>query len=78
MITKKFVPCIYLYHEHAVKSLTDTSVVDTDPLRLVRLYNENNADELLVFDMSEEDSEHEAALNLLKDICALSIVYSVQ
>ena len=72
MITKKFVPCIYLYHEHAVKSLTDTSVVDTDPLRLVRLYNENNADELLVFDMSEEDSEHEAALNLLKDICALA------
>ena len=52
MIIKKFVPCIYLYNCHAVKSLADRSVVETDPLRLVRLYNENNADELIVFDMS--------------------------
>lgn len=72
MIVKKFVPCIYLYHEHAVKSLTDTTVVETDPLRLVRLYNENNADELIVFDMSEGDEEHEAALDILKEICSLA------
>ena len=73
MIIKKFVPCIYLYHEHAVKSLTDTTVVETDPLRLVQLYNENNADELIVFDMSGlsgEDADHEAALDIMKDICA--------
>ncbi len=71
-MTKKFVPCIYLYHEHAVKSLTDTSVVETDPLRLVQCYNENNADELIVFDMSEGDAEHEAALDMMKEICALA------
>lgn len=70
MIVKKFVPCIYLYRQHAVKSLTDTSVVETDPLRLVHLYNENNADELIVFDMSEEDAEHEEALDMIKEICA--------
>lgn len=69
MITKKFVPCIYLYHEHAVRSLADTSVVETEPLRLVHYYNENNADELIVFDMSEGDGEHEAALDILKEIC---------
>lgn len=72
MITKKFVPCIYLYHEHAVRSLTDTSVVDTDPIRLVKLYNENNADELIVFDMSSEDAEHEAALDIMKEICSVA------
>ncbi len=72
MIVKKFVPCIYLYNGHAVKSLTDTSVVETDPLRLVRLYNENNADELIVFDMSEDDETHEAALDMLKEICAVA------
>lgn len=72
MITKKFVPCIYLYHEHAVKSLTDTTVVDTDPIRLVKLYNENNADELIVFDMSSDDAEHEAALDVMKEICAVA------
>ena len=72
MKTKKFVPCIYLYRGHAVRGLNDTSIVETDPLRLVNLYNENNADELIVFDMSEGDEEHEAALDLLKEICALS------
>lgn len=70
MIIKKFVPCIYLYRQHAVKSLTDTSIVETDPLRLVHLYNENNADELIVFDMSSEDAEHEEALDTIKEICA--------
>lgn len=72
MIIKKFVPCIYLYNGHAVKNLTDKSVVETDPLRLVYLYNENNADELIVFDMSEDDSDHEAALEMIKEICAMA------
>ncbi len=74
MQIKKFVPCIYLYHEHAVKSLTDTTIVDTDPVRLVKYYCENNADELIVFDMSEEDAEHEAALDIMKEICAVAEV----
>ncbi len=74
MITKKFVPCIYLYHEHAVRSLGDLSVVETDPLRLVDYYNENNADELIVFDMSESDEEHDAALDILKEICEIAEV----
>ncbi len=71
MLIKKFVPCIYLYHEHAVKSLTDTAVVDTDPIRLAKFYSENNADELIVFDMSQGDAEHETALDILKEICAV-------
>lgn len=70
MLVKKFVPCIYLYKGHAVRRLTDTSVVETDPLRLVNLYNENGADGLIVFDMSEEDAEHEEALDMIKEICA--------
>ncbi len=74
MTVKKFVPCIYLYHGHAVKNLTDTTVVETDPLRLVNLYNESGADELIVFDMSQGDEEHEAALDMLKEICALAEV----
>lgn len=72
MTVKKFVPCIYLYNGHAVRNLSDESVVETDPLRLVRLYNENNADELIVFDMSQGDAAHEAALIMIKEICALA------
>ncbi len=52
MIVKKFVPCIYLYYGKAVRSLKDVTVVDTDPVRLAKYYSENNADELIVFDMS--------------------------
>ena len=70
MIIKKFIPCIYLYHEHAVRNLTDTTIVDTDPVRLADYYCEHNADELIVFDMSEGDAEHEAALDIIKEICA--------
>ncbi len=82
MTTKKFVPCIYLYQGHAVKGLNDTTIVEMDPLQLVELYNRNNADELIVFDLSQGDmeeghsmkeghsGEHEAALDILKEICA--------
>ncbi len=70
MTIKKFVPCIYLYHGHAVKGLDDTAIVETEPLRLVDLYNQNNADELIVFDLSRGDEEHETALDVLKEICA--------
>lgn len=72
MIVKRFVPCIYLWNGLAVRSLSDRSVVETDPLRLVRLYNENNADELIIFDMSVDDAAHETALDILKEICALA------
>lgn len=72
MIIKKFVPCIYLWHEHAVRGLDDTTIVDTDPIRLAKYYSENNADELIVFDMSEGDEEHEAALDIMKEIVAVS------
>lgn len=69
MIVKKFVPCIYLYNGHAVRRLNDLSVIETDPLRLVRFYNENNADGLIVFDMSDTDEAHEEALDVIKEIC---------
>ncbi|MBQ2803368.1 MAG: bifunctional phosphoribosyl-AMP cyclohydrolase/phosphoribosyl-ATP diphosphatase HisIE [Lachnospiraceae bacterium] len=74
MITKKFVPCIYLYQKQAVRSLTDTTVVAADPIQLAKQYCENNADELIVFDMSENDVAHEAALDILKEICTVSEV----
>lgn len=57
IITKKFVPCIYLYRGYAVKSLKDLTIVDTDPLRLARYYSEHNADELILFDLSEQAAQ---------------------
>ena len=48
MLTKKFIPCIYLYHGNCVKSLKDTTIVETNPVRVANYYNENNADEIII------------------------------
>lgn len=74
MLTKKFVPCIYLYHGNCVRSLKDTTIVHTNPEKLTAYFSENEADEIIVFDMSETDAEHDEALDIIKDICAVSEV----
>ncbi len=66
---KKFVPCIYLYKGNAVKSFADRTIIDTNPAALAKFYGDNNADELIVYDMSEGDTEHEEALDVIKAIC---------
>lgn len=66
---KKFIPCIYLLNEKAVAGFKDDTVVSSNPAELARFYGENNADELIVFDLSTDDTSHEAALDLLKLIC---------
>ncbi|MBQ7918828.1 MAG: bifunctional phosphoribosyl-AMP cyclohydrolase/phosphoribosyl-ATP diphosphatase HisIE [Lachnospiraceae bacterium] len=70
MYMKKFIPCIYLYRGNAVKSQLDTTVVNENPVALAKFYSDNNADELLIFDMSETDSEHDQSLDIMKEICA--------
>ena len=74
MNTKKFTACIYLYHAHAVAGINDKTIVDTDPIRLAKYYSEHNIDELIVFDLSEGDAEHEEALDIIKEICTVAEV----
>lgn len=66
---KKLVPCIYLYKGNAVKSLSDITIIDTNPAMLAKYYSDNHGDELLIFDMSKGDAEHEGALDIIKEIC---------
>ncbi len=69
MSYKKFIPCIYLYKGNAVKSFSDSTIIDTNPVALAKFYSDNNADELIVYDMSDGDAEHEEALDVIKAIC---------
>ena len=69
MAYKKFIPCIYLYKGNAVKSFDDRTILDTNPAALAKFYGDNNADELIVYDLSEGDAEHEEALDVIKAIC---------
>lgn len=66
---KRLIPCIYLYKGNAVRDLSDITIIDTNPVQLARTYSDNQADGLIVFDMSEGDKEHEEALDLIKEIC---------
>ncbi|MCH5249911.1 MAG: bifunctional phosphoribosyl-AMP cyclohydrolase/phosphoribosyl-ATP diphosphatase HisIE [Lachnospiraceae bacterium] len=67
---KKLIPCIYLYKGNAVKGFSDSTIIDTNPAALGKFYGDNNADELIVYDLSDNDAEHEEALDIIKDICA--------
>ncbi len=69
MSYKKFIPCIFLYKGNAVKGFEDHTIIDTNPVALAKFYGDNNADELIVYDMSEGDTEHEEALDIMKAIC---------
>ena len=67
---KRLIPCIYLYKEKAVKNFSDMTVVSENPVELAKTYSENAADELIVFNMSKGDEEHEKALDMMKEICS--------
>lgn len=66
---KKFIPCIFLKDEKAVAGFRDMTVVSDMPAQLAKFYGESNADELIVFDMSTDDTSHEKALDIIKEIC---------
>lgn len=68
---KKFVPCMYLYHGKLVNNFDDRTVVHMNPAEAAKFYSDNNADELLVFDLSDNDAEHEEALDIIKKICSV-------
>ncbi len=70
MKIKKMIPCIYLYNQTAVKGFNDNTLVDADPINLALYYASNDADAIIVFDLSpNEDQAHEAALDEIKAIC---------
>ncbi|MBP5152136.1 MAG: bifunctional phosphoribosyl-AMP cyclohydrolase/phosphoribosyl-ATP diphosphatase HisIE [Lachnospiraceae bacterium] len=66
---KKLIPCIYLKNEKAVAFFSDNTIVENDPLELCRRFSEYGADELLIFDLSKGDEEHERSLDVIKEIC---------
>ena len=67
---KKLIPCIYLYKGNAVKNFNDHTILNTNPVALAGFYSENNADELIIYDLSNTDDEHDEALDIIKSICS--------
>ncbi len=68
-MTRKFYPCIYLYDKMAVKSFDDMTVIKEDPVSLAMYYYNTGCDGIIIYDMSNNDEEHDAALDTIKVIC---------
>lgn len=66
---KKFMPCLYLYNRFAVKSFNDTTVIKSNPVELAKDYESKGCDGIIVMDLSNNDKEQEAALDVIKSIC---------
>lgn len=70
---KLMIPCLYLQYEKAVTGFGQRNLFgDGDVEKLAAFYSDNGADELLVFDFSSADEEHEKAIGKIKDICLAS------
>lgn len=61
----RVMPSIYLYNGKVVDKNTKEIIGDGDATRLATLYNNKGADELLVFDYSSTDSEHDANISTM-------------
>jgi len=73
---KKFIcPNIFLFENKAYSGFDKETVVSDNPVELARKLCEKNADAILVYDLSvNEDKAHDAALDVIKEICAESEV----
>lgn len=63
---KRLIPCIFIYQGKAVKWFDNYEVVSDDAVELAKKYSEEGANELLVFDLSATDDEHDLAIDLMK------------
>lgn len=66
MSYKRLIPCIFIAGGKAVKWFDDDTVMTDDVVGLAKYYSDHGADELLVFDLSESDEEHDEAIDLMK------------
>lgn len=68
MSYKRLTPCILIEKGKAVKWFDDRAVIAEDVVSLAKSYCERGADELLIFDLSDNDSDHEESIDIIKKI----------
>lgn len=57
---------MFLWQGKAVRWFDDMDVLSEDAVALAKHYSDKGADELLVFDLSDSDEDHEESIDLLK------------
>ena len=59
MSYKRLTPSIFISQGKAVKWFDDSTIVSEDVIGLAKQYCERGADEMIVFDLSNSDEEHD-------------------
>ncbi|MCR5023521.1 MAG: bifunctional phosphoribosyl-AMP cyclohydrolase/phosphoribosyl-ATP diphosphatase HisIE [Lachnospiraceae bacterium] len=67
---KKIAPCMFLKGGRALKWFNTKTFMKESPVEISQRYANHGADSLIIFDLSEEDEEHEINLGVIKNICA--------
>jgi len=65
VVDKNLVATIFLKYGKAVKSRTNMESAG-DLMELAKLYNDSGVDKIIVFDLSNDDDEHEKNINAIK------------
>ena len=68
MSYKRLTPCIFIDGGKAVQWFDDRTLLSDDVVSLAKQYCDRGADELIVFDLSTSDEEHDEAIDLIKKI----------
>lgn len=67
MEQKNIVATIYLKNGQAVRGIEDHTPL-ADVIELAKLYNDNGIDKITIFDLSDDDEEHEKNIHTIKNI----------
>lgn len=65
---KNIVATVYLKNGQAVKSATDETPLSMNPLELCEQYNDSGIDKIIIFDLSNEEDEHQLNLKTIRNI----------
>ena len=65
---KLIIPCVYLKCGKLIKGFKDNTVISSDPVSYCVSLSVNGADAILLFDLSDGDTEHEDALLTVRAI----------
>ena len=68
---KNLIATIYLKNGKLVSGFNDYTEQD-DLMERIRLYNDNGIDKIYLFDLSDNDAEHELNLHTMKEINRVS------
>jgi phosphoribosyl-ATP pyrophosphohydrolase/phosphoribosyl-AMP cyclohydrolase len=65
---KKIVTCLYLKDGKAIKNLKNNEIISVNPVDLAKYYSDNGSDEIIIFNLSNTDAEHDQSIGIIKEI----------